>query len=205
MAASKIPRDAVVKQIGFFGGTFDPIHFGHLNLAMELLEKGKLDEILFCPAHCSPFKVKKPPIATPQERYEMLAAVLADFPSCEITPIEIERKGPSYTIDTLRQLQKKGTQYRLILSEEAVERFHEWHEPEELLRLAPPIIGSRSVAHSWSGPYGEKLKKNIVKTSLFDISSTEVRERLRRKLCCAHLIPQKALDYINQNDLYFSS
>jgi nicotinate-nucleotide adenylyltransferase len=177
--------------VGFFGGSFDPIHFGHLNLAVELLEKGGLDEILFCPAFCSPFKTDRPPIASAQDRYRMIEAVVADLPFASVTSIEIERKGPSFTVETLRKLQREGVQYRLILSAEAAASFEKWREPEEILRLASLLVGARK------GAVGE-----CIQTSLFEISSTEIRARLKKKLYCGHLIPHKALDYIERNGLY---
>jgi nicotinate-nucleotide adenylyltransferase len=181
------------KKVGFFGGTFDPIHFGHLNLAVQLMEKGELDEILFCPANCSPFKTAHPPRCGAIHRYQMLVAVLADIPGFRVTPIEIERDGPSYTVDTLRQLKDPHIQFRLLLSEEAAASFDQWKQPDEIQKLAPLLIGSRS---------DEKPKQGIIQTNLFDISSTEVRARLKKKMYCGHLIPAKALDYIIAHHLY---
>ena len=162
---------------GFFGGSFDPIHFGHISLAIHLLETHKLEEILFCPAFCSPFKTSFPPKASPEHRLAMLRLAL-DHPQFKITPIEIDRKGPSYTIDTIRSLKQSGL--RLILSDEAAVGLDQWKETQELIRLAPPLIGPRNI----------------------DISSTEVRERLKKRMYCGHLIPAKALDYIHKHRLY---
>lgn len=169
------------KIIGFFGGTFDPIHFGHIALAVELLEAHHLDQILFCPVYCSPFKTKTPPIATPEERVAMLKLAL-DHPQFAISTAEIERPGSSYTIDTIRALRQEGSEYRLLLSEEAAPHLDQWKEIQELIRLAPPLIGPR------------------VRT----ISSTEIRARLKKKLYCGHLVPGKVLDYIKANHLYSS-
>lgn len=163
--------------IGFFGGSFDPIHFGHIALAIKLLEAHKLEKILFCPAFCSPFKTAAPPIATPSQRLAMLKLAL-DHPQFEITTLELERDQPSYTIDTIRALKLKGL--RLILSEEAAAHLDKWKETQELIRLAPPLIGPRE----------------------FPISSTEIRARLKKKLYCGHLIPAKALEYIKTHHLY---
>lgn len=190
------------KRIGFFGGSFDPIHFGHLNLAVHLLEIEKLDEILFCPAYCSPFKVKTPPKASAEHRLRMLELVAADLPCCSISTIELEQKGPSYTVDTLRLLASDAIEYRLILSADAAQGFEKWKEPDEILKLAPPLIGARSAGVRWSGKFEKIFKNSVVATPLFDVSSTEVRERLANNLYCGHLVPQKALDYIIEKDLY---
>lgn len=168
-----------MKTIGFFGGSFDPIHFGHISLAIHLLETYHLDEILFTPAFCSPFKMESPPVASPHHRLKMLEAAL-DFPRFKICTLEIDRKGPSYTIDTLRELQKEGTKIRLLLSDEASLYLEKWKEAAELVKIAPPLVGPREIK----------------------ISSTDIRNRLKKKLYCGHLIPAKALDYIFLNGLY---
>jgi nicotinate-nucleotide adenylyltransferase len=167
-----------MKKIGFFGGSFDPIHFGHLNLAIEMLEQHGLDEILFCPAFCSPFKLDRPPLASPERRLEMLKLVLADIPFFRWTSLEVDNRETSYTVQTLKRL--PSAQYRLILTKESTASFSKWKDPEMVQRLAPLLIGERT----------------------FPISSTAVRERLKKKLYCGHLVPEKALYYIEEHRLY---
>jgi nicotinate-nucleotide adenylyltransferase len=190
--------------IGFFGGTFDPIHFGHLNLAIELKERAGLDKVLFCPARCSPFKSSAPPIASPEARFAMVEAAISGIEGFQATRLEIDRQGPSYTIDTLRQLAAPDLQFRLILAEEALPRFHLWKEAFELLRLAPPLIGARGKrkAPPLSHRTGPLLARGLVPTRILEISSTEVRERLSQGLYSGHLVPQKTLDYITAHRLY---
>lgn len=169
-----------MKTVGFFGGSFDPIHFGHIALAVQLMEAHKLDEILFCPASCSPFKTETPPVASPKHRLAMLKLAL-DLPQFKVCTLEIDQEGPSYTIDTVRELKKEGIKVRLLLSDEAAHHLDQWKESDELVKIAPPLIGPREIK----------------------ISSTDIRTRLKKKLYCGHLIPAKALDYIRVNDLYF--
>jgi nicotinate-nucleotide adenylyltransferase len=169
-----------MKTIGFFGGSFDPIHFGHIALAIQLMEAHKLDEVLFCPAFCSPFKMDTPPIASPQHRLAMLQLAIADVPQCKISTVEIDRQGCSYTIDTIRALQKEGLKLRLLLSDEAASHLNKWKETQELVKLAPPLVGPREI----------------------QVSSTEIRERLKKKRYCGHLVPAKTLDYIQKHHLY---
>lgn len=188
-----------MKKIGFFGGTFDPIHFGHLNLAIEMLERHHLDEILFCPAFCSPFKDQ--PVANGQHRLEMVQRAITGIDRCRVSSVEIDRGGPSYTIDTLRALHSEG-EFRLLLSDESIGRFDQWKEAQELVRLAPPLIGTRREALTGKGAIAEALRRGITPTRVFEISSTEVRERLKKKLYCGHLIPAKTLEYIQQQHLY---
>lgn len=166
--------------IGFFGGTFDPIHFGHLTLAQTLMEKAGLKEVWFCPAGQNPFKegIKS---ASPEDRFEMCRLAVQDFPGFKVIDTEIKRKGPSYTIDTIRSL--KGGPFRLILGEDQILSFDQWKEVDALKQLAPPLIGPRD---------GVELR------------ATNIRSRLEKGLPCAHLVPHKVLDYIFKNGLYSS-
>lgn len=187
------------KVIGFYGGTFDPIHFGHIYLAIEMLENHGLDEILFCPAFCSPFKTGAPPIASAHQRLDMVRLAIESIPHFHLSSIEIDREGPSYTIDTIRALQDLGT-FRLILTDETAQGFDQWKESEELRRLAPPLIGMRGKTLSPWLP--EDLRKGMKKTPLLEISSTQIRERLKKNLYCGHLTYGKVLDYIHALGLY---
>ncbi|MES2272963.1 MAG: nicotinate (nicotinamide) nucleotide adenylyltransferase [Chlamydiota bacterium] len=191
----------MTKTIGFFGGSFDPIHFGHIGLALQLMEIHKLDEVLFCPVQCSPFKLNSPPMASPSHRLQMLKIVLEEIPKFRLLSSEIDREGPSYTVDTLRELHRTTPRLRLLLSEESALHFEKWKNPEELIRLAPPLIGTRP-GTELTGPFSEILKKGLTRTKAFETSSSEIRERLNKKLYCGHLIPGKALDYIHAHRLY---
>lgn len=191
-----------LKTIGIFGGSFDPIHFGHINLAVQLQENHNLDEVLFCPAFCSPFKTSSPPIANPQHRLAMLHLALDEIPHFRISSIELDRGGPSFTIDTLRTLHSENIKLRLILSEDAIARFDQWKEAQDLVRLAPPLIGTRREAPQIRGPLADVLKRGFSPTKIMEISSTEIRDRLQKKLYCGHLVPAKVLDYIKLHNLY---
>ncbi len=191
-----------LKTIGIFGGSFDPIHFGHINLAVQLQENHNLDEVLFCPAFCSPFKTSSPPIASPQHRLAMLKLALDEIPHFRISSIELDRGGPSFTIDTLRTLHSENIKLRLILSEDAIARFDQWKEAGDLVRLAPPLIGTRRESPQIRGPLSEVLKRGFTPTRIMEISSTDIRDRLQKKLYCGHLVPAKVLDYIKLHHLY---
>lgn len=192
------------KSIGFFGGTFDPIHFGHINLALQMLEVHGLEKILFCPVFCSPFKKDQPPAASPSHRLALLELALEDIPGFAVSRIEIDRGGISYTIDSLRTLIAEGKVggggLRLILSDDSAAHFDRWKESEEILRLAPPLVGIRGGGPKI--PLSESLRKGFTPMRAMEISSTEIRERLKKKLYCGHLVPRKALDYIYSHHLY---
>ena len=177
MAFAKISRNVVysMKKVGFFGGTFDPIHFGHINLAIQLFEMHRLDEIIVCPAFCSPFKTASPPIASPEDRMNMVLLGIEGINGFKATPIEINQKRSSFTIDTIHSLQSPNIQFHLLLSEEDALDLNKWKNSDELFRLAPPLIGSRFLGGH---------KQGITPTKIFEISSTEIRHRLKKNLYC---------------------
>lgn len=172
-------------KVGIFGGTFDPIHFGHINLAVEMLEKHPLDEIWFVLAAKNPLKESGTSV---EHRLKMLQLALAEYPQFKCVDIECKRPGPSYTIDTLRQLKEQHphTKFNLIVTDEVMIRFDEWKEPEEIKKLAPLIIGTRLKGEG----------------RILQISATDIRNRFKTKLPCSHLLPKAVLDYIHKEHLY---
>lgn len=200
-----------MKKIGFFGGTFDPIHFGHINLALQLLEKHHLDEVLFCIAARSPFKKNRPPVAASGHRLAMTRFAIRSIPAFRICKIELERPGVSYTVDSLRLLQasyerkKEAVQLYILLSDDVLDSFHLWKDPQEIVRLAHPLVGLRTPPCQERIPASlvkEALLNGITPTTRLEISSTLVRARLKKGLYCEHLVPLKTLDYINKHRLY---
>src|SRR5688572_29895158 len=97
-----------MKKIGIYGGTFDPVHFGHINLALELIEKKKVDEVWFCPVWINPHKLNESPTSY-AHRKQMLQLALHNVPGCSIIYTEEHRKGPSFTLDTIRDVLKNAT------------------------------------------------------------------------------------------------
>ncbi len=194
------------RKVGFFGGTFDPIQLGHLNLSISILEKHNLEAILFCPANYSPEKEAYLPMASNQERKQMVEIAIAPIAQFSLLTWELEREGPSYTIETIRQLQKEhpDTDYALILGEDVLAGLPKWQEIEELLKLAPPIVGTRphEALPKLPPPIKEIIEGAKSTIPAMDISSTTVRERLLQKRPCDHLVPAKVLDYIHEKQLY---
>lgn len=199
------------KKIGIFGGTFDPPHFGHLNLAIELKEKKGLDEVWFVPTFINPLKLKTPP--TPLiHRLEMVQRAIESVPQMDIRVEEGDPTQPSYMIDSLRKLilceKEVDPQFYLLLGADAFSRFMEWRSPEEIVKLAHLLIGTRLTAkeipHFKEFPLSiqEVVKEGLVATRLLDISSTEIRKRLSHGLYCGHLLPASVLEYIQKNKLY---
>lgn len=198
----------MVRKIGLYGGTFDPIHFGHLNLAIQLSEIHQLDEVWVIPAKISPHKSQTKPISV-EQRIAMTQLAIAEIPHFKLLDIESKREGPSYTVDTLRILKKDfpKDQFFLMLGNDSIPGFFQWHQPEEIVSLAPLLIGQRNgqdylkeVKNNSS--IVDAMKKGMTKTRIVEISATEIRDRLKKKMYCGHLLPSKVIDFITQNSLY---
>ncbi len=199
-------------RVGFFGGTFDPIHFGHLHMAEELLERKNLDEVWFCPARINPHKLDHTP-ATIEHRLKMVQLAIEGKERFRLLDIEAKREGPSYTVDTLRELvaaeqeRPSPRQIFLIISDELVKDFFHWQEPKEIVKMIPLIVGSRTSSKASPLLEGDSticqaISEGWTPTTVKDVSSTEVRRRIREGLNCEDFVPKKVLDYIYQYKLY---
>ncbi|MDP1835901.1 MAG: nicotinate-nucleotide adenylyltransferase [Chlamydiales bacterium] len=199
-------------QIGFLGGTFDPPHNGHLSLALSLMEAHGLEEVWFCPASTNPFK-KDRLTTDPHHRLQMARLATQDIPQFHVLDVEHQREGVSYTIDTVRHLvaeeskKESPRQIRLLLGTDTAAELPLWREVKEIILLAPPLVGSRSgdfpvLSPEASEEIFEALEKGRTKIPLLDISSTEIRRRIRSRLFCGHLLPSKVVDYIYNHHLY---
>lgn len=200
------------KLIGIFGGSFDPIHLGHLNLAVEMLELHRLDEVWFCPAACSPHKHHYPQVNV-QHRLNMLRLAIQEEPRFSIIETEINREAPSYTIDTLNELSAQQQdkvdpdRFVFILGEDTARNFHKWRQPESILNLAQLLVGERPdrekpLSFQGSPRVVEAIKKGLTPIRLMEISSKEIRKRLLNHEYCYHLLPGKVVDYIASHCLY---
>ena len=205
----------MAKAVGIYGGSFDPIHFGHLNVAFEMLEKRKLDEIWFCPAKINPHKLGEQPKASDRQRLEMVQLAISGIPQFRVEDVEIQRGGISYTVDTIKYfLEEEGrkatpAQLYLIIGSDSVPGFFHWHKPEEIVHIVPLLVGSRTSEFDPAKLNGrpeivESIKKGWTQIRIMEISATEIRSRLLQGMYCGHLIPKEVLDYIYKNQLYLS-
>jgi len=192
----------MAKKIGILGGTFDPPHLGHLIVAQEVQDKLKLDRIFFVPA-CLPPHKKKVRISAAFHRLRMVQLAIQDNPNFEVLDLELKRKGPSYTVDTLRVLKDAytQTQFHLILGIENLKHIHTWRNPEGIFKLSKVVFISRPGAtlnktHKWLN-YSRLLAVKEI-----DISSTDIRERLRKGKSIRYMVPEKVLQYIQRHNLY---
>lgn len=202
-----------MEKIGFFGGTFDPIHFGHLNLIVEIFERCQIDRILICPVNVSPTKLETPPIAGGEHRLKMIELAVEKLSYVSITDIELGKSAPSFTVETLESLLKNGRgekEFYLLIGEDAICEMDKWKNIEELMLYVTPIIATRygfkaqKLVH-FSSRVKSKLEEGQVKILGMDISSKKIRERLKKGRYCGHLVPAKVLDYIYENHLYSAS
>jgi nicotinate-nucleotide adenylyltransferase len=184
-------------KIGIFGGTFDPVHNGHRNLVIEAKKRLELDKIIIVPVACSPFKKNNPPIASGEDRIAMLSLAFEGIPGIEISDIEIQRGGISYTIDTIKEIsmQFPAAVLFLIVTSDAWENFSTWREADEIKARAQVIFFTKRLPDDDKGD-------SMIEIPWVKISSTEIRNLRRGGEECKGYLPRKVLDYIRLNRLY---
>ena len=190
-------------RIGVLGGTFDPPHVGHLLLASDAREALNLDRLVFVPASTQPFKVESPPIASAQDRLEMVRLAIADDAFYVVDDTEIGRKGLSYTVDTLDHLANRnpGAQLFLLLGEDTLAGFEKWKNPDRICEIAALAVMRRGGS---SGPAIQTGRAGVttVSTRRVDVSSTEIRERLRAGKTIKGFVPESVERFIDARGLY---
>jgi nicotinate-nucleotide adenylyltransferase len=212
MADSSVSK--YIRKVGIFGGTFDPVHIGHVAMMIALTETHHLDHVYIIPANINPQKESALSPASAQHRLQMVRKAFKDVPRCSIVTLEIEKPGPSYTIDTVHELQKRGVlkstdSHFLLIGQDTVELLSTWKEIDELIAFAPPIIAAR-VGSPLSGAWQHDLRlkvaieRGLTKTALMDVRSTDIRNRLRSGLFCGHLLDRAVLKYIQKHQLYYA-
>ena len=213
-AAPVAPAAPVVPgSVGVFGGTFDPIHHGHLAIAEEAREALGLASVVFVPAAASPFKTDR--LVTPGgHRAAMVEAAIADNPGFTCTRLELERPGPSYTVDTLHSTAASaggGTGpdlLWLILSSEALAGFPRWRDPDSILELARVAIVPRGgfdpLGPPWASRHfpGREARFRFLAGPLLPISGSVVRRRAAAGRSVRYLVPDAVADYIGRHRLY---
>jgi nicotinate-nucleotide adenylyltransferase len=199
------------KKIGIMGGTFDPIHIGHLVVANEVLNTYNLDKIIFVPAGKPPHK--KGPYANCLHRYLMTNMATVSNEKFEVSDIEIKREGKSYTLETLEELMNRQENAELffITGADAITELPNWHEPEKLLKLCKFIAVMRP---GYDREYLEgkieefKEKYNccieILQAPMLQISSTDIRKRIKNNKVVKYLLPESVERYILKNNLYIN-
>ena len=195
------------ERIGLFGGSFDPVHHGHLLLAQDALEQLSLDRLFFIPAAINPHKLDAAPQASPRLRLEMLREATRVQPLFSIDTLELEREGPSFTIDTVDAFRSRfaGAQIFLLLGEDNLPKLHSWHQFERLRQLVSFVsFGRRAYAPEAAVPAvapDEDLRLERLVRKI-DISSTEIRARGAKGLPIQYLVPESVRLLIQSHALY---
>ena len=197
------------KSLGILGGTFDPIHMGHLRMAEHVFQLMELESIVFIPAYVPPHKLGQD-FAPAQDRYAMTELAVADNPHFTVSDMELKRTGVSYTIDTIRQLhaQYEDRELNFIIGADSVAQLHTWHNIEEMLELTRFVAvwrpGYEGAMEEMVRHLGEQAKERVLllDTPVYDISSTEIRTRIRQGLGLAGLVPPAVERYIYEHGLY---
>jgi len=197
-------------KIGIFGGTFDPVHIGHLIIAERFCEIMELDKCLFVPSYLSPFKIEKNPIIPIEIRLKMLELAIDSNPIFEIETYEISRQEVSYTIDTIKYLQSKypNDELYLLIGADQAKDFHNWKDYKEIMLRANICIARRILDYELNiFPFELYLNKDLMKvyklsTPVIEISSTEIRERIKEGKSVEYLLPANVYNYIKENNIY---
>ena len=190
-----------MKPVGIFGGTFDPIHNGHLITAQAVREIRNLEKIIFIPASISPHKVEIASIQA-EHRLKMVNLAIEGTPYFESSDIEIKRGSVSYTIDTLRELKKKYKDIELIIGYDNILDFYTWKEPDEIFAQVKVVVLRRKTSEVPVKKDRFYQSAYFVDTPTIEISSSEIRQRVANNLSIDFLVQPKVKEYISKYNLY---
>jgi nicotinate-nucleotide adenylyltransferase len=206
-------------KVGILGGTFDPIHIGHLVVAEEARVKLGFDEVLFVPAG-QPWLKPDREITPAAHRVEMVRRAVAGNPQFRLSTLEIERRGPSYTVDTLAKLQKQlGREANLffLLGRDTLAEFPQWKEPKKIAELCRFVVAPRLVLSEAEGSGSRDLSRlqaeipglldKVIQLDMpvIGVSSSDIRRRVAQGLSIRYLVPDRVAEYITEHGLYQAS
>ncbi|MFT5366828.1 MAG: nicotinate-nucleotide adenylyltransferase [Candidatus Latescibacterota bacterium] len=191
-------------RVGIFGGTFDPIHMGHLLVGQEVFLQCQLDHMVFMPSGIPPHKQYEG-LASSQDRAEMVRLALQGSEKFEVSFFELERSGKSYTVETLHALRKElgpGVDLFLIIGADNAVDMRSWYNPEAVLDLAQVLVAERPGFDRNRIDPVLKAKMQFVKTPLLEISSTEIRKRVQIGSPIRYWVPDAVAEYVFAHNLY---
>lgn len=199
------------KKIGIMGGTFDPVHYGHLVLAEEARNRLDLDEVIFIPVGRAPHKINEQ-VTDPETRFKMVELAISDNPHFKASKMEIEKSQTSYTVHTLRHFKElEGTHAELyfITGADTLLDLHNWYAFEEVLSLCTFVGATRPGYVSEALLQEAKRLRETYQASIeliaipgLSISSTEIRERVASHVTIRYLVPDRVLDFIMREKVY---
>jgi nicotinate-nucleotide adenylyltransferase len=189
--------------IGFLGGRFDPVHFGHLGAAQDALAQHRLDRLVFVPTAQVPHQAQRIH-ASAADRLAMLRLAIGSQPRFEISEFELRQRGASFTIDSVRHFARLNPQDRLfwIIGGDRVGRLHDWRDIGELAKMAEFIVLTRPGHERQSAADVPGLRLHDCSNRAVEVSSTELRERVRQGLPLDNLVPEPVAAYIARSGLY---
>lgn len=197
-------------QIAVLGGTFDPIHSGHLLVVEEVRNRLNLDLVLFVPTGL-PWLKADSPISAAEHRVEMVRLAISGRSYCKLSTIEIERSGPTYTVDTIAEIRSElrdNDEIFFILGWDNLSQLPQWHEPSQLVQIcylvAVPRPGTRKPNMKALESYVPGISQCVILLDRpkLDISASAIRDRIRRGLPILHLVPGVVNSYIQEHGLY---
>lgn len=195
-----------MRRVGVMGGTFDPVHHGHLVAASEVAHRFRLDEVVFVPTG-QPWQKRDRPVTPAEDRYLMTVIATAADPRFRVSRVDVDREGPTYTVDTLRDLRAEyaadGTDVELffITGADALGSIASWHDSAELLDLAH-FVGVTRPGHVLTASGLPEDSVTLVEIPALAISSTDCRERVGRGEPIRYLVPEGVVEYVAKRHLY---
>lgn len=205
MALPNLASETIVKRVGLFGGSFNPVHLGHLRVAEIVRESCSLDKIVFIPAQKNPFK-SNGEIAAAHHRLKMLALAIQGNPSFAVDTCELDREEVSYTIDTIRILRQAYAadehQLFFLLGADNLAGFPSWKDAEELVTLCEFIAFGRPGYDSRIDEHPLTANFHFVQTPLMEISATEIRTKIKAGKSIKYSLPAAVENYIYENGLF---
>jgi len=192
-------------RVCLYGGTFDPPHNGHLAIAEQCQGMLKIDRILFIPAFLAPHKTNIK-TSSVKDRLAMLKLAIQPYTGFEISELEIDRKGISYSIDTISQIKKDlrltSDNLFFLIGADSLAELHTWRQPKRILGESRIVVAARPHYSVEDMPVDYRNEVEILSNSLIDISSTEIRQKVYSHESIRHLVPESVLDYIDHCKLY---
>jgi nicotinate-nucleotide adenylyltransferase len=199
-------------RLGIFGGSFDPVHFGHLLLAECCREQGRLDQVWFMPAALSPHK-REGSVASPSQRVDMLRLATGGHEAFLVSTLEIDRGGVSYTVDTLEAIHRDQpeTELFLLMGADSLADLPTWREPGRICELASPMVARRAgapdpdyaaLAPLFSPDRLEAVRRHCVEMPTIDLRATDLRRRIETGQSIRYRTPRAVEKYIESQGLY---
>jgi len=201
-----IPEKTRTQEVGVFGGSFDPIHSAHLMVAHEVAHRLVLDSVLFVPAQVSPLKRASDAMFSGSERARLVEIAVADNPCFSLSTVDLDRQGPSFTVDTLALLAREmgpHTRLHFVMGLDSLATFYLWREPQGILDLARLAVVTRPGSHvDWEHLEqrlpGIRERADLVETLEIGISSTDIRSRIRERLPYRYMLPPAVYDAVQE-------